>query len=58
MSFIADFREVMLSYDTSFDKEDVNFLIQESLHEIQTRKEYDINVGDCSKDDSDDNLQE
>ena len=39
-------------------KEEVNFLIQESLHEIRTRKEYDINGGDCSKDESDDNLQE
>ena len=56
---IADLREAMLPYDTGFDKEEMNFLIRESLHdEIQTRKEYDINVGDCSKDDSDDNLQE
>ena len=58
VSFIADLREAMLPFDTSFDKEEVNFFIQESLHEIQTRKEYNINVGDCSKDDSDDNLQE
>ena len=41
MSFIADLREAMLPYDTSFDKEEENFLIQKSLHaEIQTSTRF------------------
>ena len=48
MSFIPELRDALLPLESSFEKQEVDFLIEQSLSDIQTRKAYYNNTVDTT----------